>query len=335
MSLSDQPVAFEVISRVAVKLPPLWKGNAAVWFIQVEANFSVAQITNDDTKYNYVLAAIESDTLGAVSDLIVTPLVDNKYQALKERFIMEFSYSQSQQIRKLLSELTFETIGPPLFPKPLRVHPKVSNEVKKEFQYLIDQRICSPSKSPWASPIHVVPKADGSYRVCGDNRRLNSVTVPDRYPITHIYNVTNILHDKKIFSKLDLVRAYFHIPDLKDHISKASVTTPFGSFEFLYLNFGLKCAANIFQRFINEVLSNWDFAIAYLDDILFFSENEIQHLEHMKIVLGRLAKYGLNVNIWKSVFAQTELSFLGHDISPAGIKPLKSKVEVIQNYPRP
>ncbi|GBN51113.1 hypothetical protein AVEN_266630-1 [Araneus ventricosus] len=88
-----------------MKLPPLWEGECSSLFIQVEANFRVAQITNDDTKYNYMLAATNSNTLGAVLDLIVAKPTDNKYQALKERLIKEFSDSQSRQIRKLLSEL--------------------------------------------------------------------------------------------------------------------------------------------------------------------------------------------------------------------------------------
>lgn len=228
-----------------------------------------------------------------------------------------------------------ETTGPPIYSKPRRLHPKILKEVQKEFQYLMDEGICRPSKSPWASPIHVVPKPDGSYRVCGDYRRLNSVTVSDRYPIPHIHDLTNILHAKKIFSKLDIVRAYFHIPVHEKDIQKTAVTTPFGSFEFLFLNFGLKCAANTFQRFINEVLYGLPFAIAYLDDILIFSENEAEHLEHIKAVLSRLSQYGLNINLSKSVFKQNNVSFLGHEISPTGIRPLQSKVEIINQYPRP
>lgn len=94
------------ISRVSVKIPPLWRGNIAIWFVQVEANFEVAQVTSDVTKYNTVLASIDTETLSAVSDLILNPPADNKYVALKERLINEFSDSESQKIRKLLSELT-------------------------------------------------------------------------------------------------------------------------------------------------------------------------------------------------------------------------------------
>ncbi|GBM10177.1 hypothetical protein AVEN_258775-1 [Araneus ventricosus] len=102
-----------------------------------------------------------------------------------------------------------ETTDLPLFSKLQRLHPKVLNEVKKEFQYLIDQGICRPSKSPWASPIYVVPKADGSYRVCGDYRRLNSVTVADGYPVPHIHDVINILHGiKPLKSKVEVIQNY-------------------------------------------------------------------------------------------------------------------------------
>lgn len=228
-----------------------------------------------------------------------------------------------------------ETTGAPIYSKPRRLHPKVLDAVKKEFQYLIDQGICRPSKSPWASPIHVVKKPDGSYRVCGDYRRLNSITTSDRYPLPHIHDVTNVLHGKKIFSKIDIVRAYFHIPINETDIPKTALTTPFGSFEFLFLNFGLKCAPMTFQRFMNEVLQNLDFAICYLDDVLIFSDNEDEHIKHVQIVLERLHKYGLNINASKSLYAQKRISFLGHEITSDGIRPLDQKVQAIINYPKP
>ena len=94
-----------------------------------------------------------------------------------------------------------ETKSAPVFSRPRRLHPKLLEAVKKEFRFLVEQGICRPSKSPWASPIHVVPKSNATYRICGDYRRLNSITVADRYPIPHIHDITNVLYKKSFFFK--------------------------------------------------------------------------------------------------------------------------------------
>ncbi|GFX01219.1 retrovirus-related Pol polyprotein from transposon opus [Trichonephila clavipes] len=104
-----------------------------------------------------------------------------------------------------------ETKGPPAFSKPHRLAPTILKAVKKEFEYLITQGIIRPSKSSWASPLHVVKKSNGEYRPCGDYRRLNSVTMPDRYPVPQIQDCTQNLYGKTIFTTLDLARAYHQI----------------------------------------------------------------------------------------------------------------------------
>lgn len=93
------------VSHVAVKIPPLWKSNIKLWFIQLESNFELAKITNDATKYNHLITAIDPETLTAVSDILFSPPETNKYETLKERLIAEFSASENEQIRRLISEL--------------------------------------------------------------------------------------------------------------------------------------------------------------------------------------------------------------------------------------
>ena len=109
------------------------------------------------------------------------------------------------------------------------------------------------SSSPWSSPLHVVPKPSVGWRPCGDYRRLNTVTVDDRYPVPRLQDFTATLAGKTNFSKIDLVRAYHQVPMTPNYIPKTAVISPFGLYEFLWMHFGLKNADQAFQRLMDKV----------------------------------------------------------------------------------
>ena len=228
-----------------------------------------------------------------------------------------------------------ETTGPPRHARARRLNPEKLSVARAEFAHMEQVGIVRRSNSPWASPLHIVPKPDGGWHPFGVYRRLNDASKPDRYPVPHIQDFSAHLAGKRIFSKVDLVRGYHQVPVHPEDVPKTAVVTPFGLFEFLRMPYGLRNVAQTLQRLMHSVLQDLPFLFVYLDDILVASITEEEHLSHLRTLFARLSQHGLIVNPAKCEFGRDTLNFLGHQVSAEGVIPLPSKVEAVAAFPRP
>jgi hypothetical protein len=206
---------------------------------------------------------------------------------------------------------------------------------KEEFSKMLAAGVVRRSSSCWASPLHMVKKKDGTWRPCGDFRKLNLVTTEDKYPLPNMADLSSRLDGCTIFSKLDLQKGYLQVPVRQEDIPKTAIITPFGLFEFLRMPFGLRNAGMTFQRMMDQLFFDLPCVFVYLDDLLVASRSVQEHQEHLRQVLAVLQRSGLVINAEKCVFGRPSLEFLGHTVQAGGISPLPDRVAAVQRFPRP
>ena len=209
--------------------------------------------------------------------------------------------------------------------------------VDKEIDTMLLQGGIQPSKSPWASPVVLIPKKDGEIRFCIDYRKLNTLTKKDNYPLPRIDDTLDLLDGSKYFTSLDLASAYWQIQVDPADKEKTAFISHRGLFEFNVMPFGLCNAPAMFQRCMEVVLAGlqWSICLVYLDDIIILGNTWDEHLDNVRKVLQRLREAGLKLKPQKSFWARNELHYLGHVVSPDGIKPNPDKIKAVTNFPTP
>jgi hypothetical protein len=201
----------------------------------------------------------------------------------------------------------------------------------------LDQGDIKPNSSPYGSLIMMVPKKDGTWRMCVNYWALNKITVKTRYPVPRIDYLLDQLKNVVYFTKLDLRSGYHQIRVVEQDAWKNAFKTKQGLFEWLVMTFGLCNAPTTFVRVMNDVFRPFidDFVIVYLDEILVFSGTWDEHVRHVKQVLDTLQREKMYVKLSKCEFSKTALVYLGHIAGGGQLEIDPSKVDVIVNWPEP
>ena len=225
---------------------------------------------------------------------------------------------------------------------PIKQHPRripfaLRAKVDAMVEEMLNQGVIQHSHSPWASPIVLVRKKDGSHRFCVDYRRLNSITKLDVYPLPRIDDTLDLLAHSRYFSTLDLASGYWQVAMDSKSQEKTAFTTHVGLYEFRKMPFGLTNAPATFQRLMEAVLSGLsrNICLDYIDDILVIGRSFEEHMKHLSKVFDRLKEAGLKLKAQKCKFGAGDVIYLGYQVTQNGLAPTPDKIRAVRDYPTP
>lgn len=230
----------------------------------------------------------------------------------------------------------------PVYAKMYRYPHIHEHEINRQIDDMLKQGIIRESNSPYNSPLWIVPKkvdnsGERKWRVVIDYRKLNEITVDDKFPIPNIEDILDKLGRAQYFTTIDLAKGFHQILVKEEDRLKTAFSTPYGHYEYIRMPFGLKNAPATFQRLINKVLYGLinRVCVVYMDDILVFSTSMQEHVSNIRMVFDRLREARLRIQINKCNFFSKETLYLGHILTPGGVRPNPAKVDVILNLSLP
>lgn len=227
--------------------------------------------------------------------------------------------------------------NPPVALPPRRIPFHRLKEVDNFITDGLENDLIQPSTSPWASPLVLVRKPDGSTRFCVDYRKLNESTANVSWPLPRVDDALSVLNGAKYFTTLDLAKGYYQVPVAPADQPKTAFTSHRGLYEFKAMPFGLKGAPATFQRLMMSLLreENWEELLIYLDDVLIFSRSFEEHMILLDKVFAKFRIANLKLQPTKCSFARSEVKYIGHVVSCSGVAPDDEKIRAVRDFPCP
>ena len=229
------------------------------------------------------------------------------------------------------------TSSRPIKHAPRRMSPHQQEIISQEVDKMLKSGVITESDSPWASPVVLVRKKDGSVRFCIDYRKLNNVTLKDAYPLPNIEDAVNTLCGAKYFCTLDLASGYWQVELTEDAKRKSAFVTREGLFEFNVMPFGLSNAPATFERLMELVLRGmtWRQCVVYIDDVIVFGTSFDETHGRLTRVFDRLRQAHLKLKAKKCFLFKDSTLYLGYMVSSRGIEPDPAKIEAIRTWNPP
>uniref|UniRef100_A0A3Q2XXG7 Gypsy retrotransposon integrase-like protein 1 n=1 Tax=Hippocampus comes TaxID=109280 RepID=A0A3Q2XXG7_HIPCM len=260
--------------------------------------------------------------------------IQKKLQSISEVFALdEVSYGHTTAVKHQI-RLHDET---PFKERPRPIHPSDREAVKQHLRQLLDAGIIRESQSPFASPIVLVKKKNGSIRLCIDYRKLNLRTIRDAYALPNIEETFAALSGAKWFSVMDLKSGYYQVEVAEEDKPKTAFVCPLGFYEFNRMPQGVTNAPGTFQRLMEKCVGDLHLneVLVFLDDLIVFSDTLEEHENRLMKVLSRLRDYGLKLSPEKCQFFRDSVKYLGHVVDARGVHTDPDKISALKTWPRP
>ncbi|XP_042865110.1 uncharacterized protein LOC122248852 [Penaeus japonicus] len=270
-------------------------------------------------------------------DVDVSETLKSEQQKQVKSLLKRFSdiFSDKPKVAKVNYHTIELTSSKVIKQKPYPIPMRLVDAVKQEIQDMESAGIIEKSASSYCSPIVVVRKKDGSVRICGDYRKINTITKVDAEPMCDQRAIFSRLTESKFFSKLDLAKGFFQIPLHPGSRELTAFASPAGLYQFRVLPFGLTNSPAVFNRVMREVLQGVRGVEAFVDDILVHSSTFEEHLEILEEVFQRLRGTNMTIKPSKCEIGHKEIQYLGHTLGEGRCSCQNDKIQKIKEAPRP